>query len=119
MILSQISKQIFAITGAALAGSAMMFSAANAQVGPNSGAYYKAELTTPAAKQKELIRGVFVKCDGTSCRAPIASSAAKNMCLSIAREFGAVSAFSVGDRSFTPAEIEKCNGAKKTQVAKK
>ena len=43
---------------------------------------------------------------------------AKNMCISIAREFGEVSAFSAGDRVFTADELAACNGNKKEVIAK-
>ncbi len=119
MTLSTISTRMFAFTGAALVSSVLLFSATQVQAAPTTGTYYQAELVQPAAKQKELVRGVFVKCEGITCRAPIASSAAKNMCISIAREFGAVSTFKVGDRAFDAAEIAKCNGAKRIEVAKK
>jgi hypothetical protein len=40
------------------------------------------------------------------------------MCISIAREFGAVSSFSAGDRVFTADEVAACNGNKKEVIAK-
>lgn len=119
MTLSQISTRLFVLTGASICSAALLFGTTQAHAAPTGNAYYQAELAQAPLKQKELVRGVFVKCDGTACRAPIASSAAKNMCISVAREFGAVTAFKAGDRAFDAAEITKCNGGNKTNVAKK
>jgi hypothetical protein len=84
-----------------------------------SGAYYQVELAQPATVDKQLIRGVFVKCEGTACHAPLASSAPKNVCISVARELGEVTSFQAGNRTFDATEIAACNEKNKTQVAKK
>lgn len=119
MTLSQISTRLFVLTGASICSAALLFGTTQAHAAPAGNAYYQAELAQTPLKQKELVRGVFVKCNGTACRAPIASSAAKNMCISVAREFGAVTAFKAGERSFDAAEITKCNGGIKTKAAAK
>ncbi len=119
MTLSQISTRAAALAAAILTSATLIFIAPQAYAAAPSGSYYQAELAQAPAVQKQLVRGVFVKCEGTMCRAPIASSAAKNMCISVAREFGAVASFKAGERAFDAAEIEKCNGKVKTQVAKK
>ena len=102
--------------GAAAISATLLFAAPQAHA--TKGPYYKVELAQPAQSKQELLRSVFVKCEGTACRAPIASTAPKNMCISIAREFGQVSAFSAGDRVFTADELAACNGNKKEVIAK-
>ena len=89
------------------------------QVQAATGAYYSVELAQPATTAKNLVRGVFVKCDGTSCSAPEASSASKNVCISIAREFGEITSFKAGNRVFGATELATCNEKNKTQIAKK
>ena len=105
---------------AAIATSALFVGVApQVQAATGNAPYYQVELSQPAAIDKQLIRGVFVKCEGTACRAPLASSAPKNVCISIAREFGAVSSFKAGNRVFDATEIAACNEKTKTQIAKK
>ena len=105
---------------AAIATSALFVGVApQVEASTNNGPYYQVALSQPAAVDKQLIRGVFVKCEGTACRAPLASSGPKNVCISIAREFGEISVFKAGDRVFDASEIAACNGKIKTQVAKK
>lgn len=118
MTLSHVSARAGALAAAAVLSTSLLFGVATQAQAANNGPYYKVELAQPAASKQELLRSVFVKCEGTACRAPMASTAPKNMCISIAREFGAVSAFSAGDRVFTADELATCNGAKKEVIAK-
>jgi hypothetical protein len=118
MTLSHVSARLGTLAAAAVISTALLFSVAGQAHAANTGPYYKVELAQPASSKQELLRSVFVKCEGTSCRAPMASTAPKNMCISIAREFGAVSAFSAGDRVFTADELAACNGNKKEVIAK-
>ncbi|MVZ97669.1 hypothetical protein EUU23_08110 [Sphingorhabdus sp. IMCC26285] len=117
MTLSQVSSRIGALAAASVISATLLFVAPQAHAA-SSGPYYKVELAQPAASKQELLRSVFVKCEGTACRAPMASTAPKNMCISISREFGQVSAFSAGDRVFTAEEIAACNGNQKEVIAK-
>lgn len=118
MTLSQISSRASALVLAAATSSVLLFAAPQAHAAGNS-PYYKVELAQPAAKQKDVVRGVFVKCEGTACRAPMASSAPKNVCVSIAKEFGQVASFTAGDRTFDATEIAACNGNTNSAVAAK
>ncbi len=119
MTLSHVSARAGALAAAAILSTTLLFGVSTqAQAATSKGPYYQVELAQPAASKQELLRSVFVKCEGTACRAPIASTAPKNMCVSIAREFGAVAAFSAGDRVFTADEIAACNGNKKEVIAK-
>lgn len=117
MTLSHISARAGTLAAAAILSTSLLLGVAG-QAQAANGPYYKAELAQPAQSKQELLRSVFVKCDGTACRAPMASTAPKNMCISIAREFGEVTAFTAGDRVFGAEEIAACNGAKKETIAK-
>jgi hypothetical protein len=118
MTLSHISSRFGALVAAGAISATLLFVAPQAHAATAKGPYYQVELAQPAASKQELLRSVFVKCEGTACRAPMASTAPKNMCISIAREFGAVSAFSAGDRVFTADELAACNGNQKEVIAK-
>ncbi len=118
MTLSHISIRLGSFAAAAVVTSAMLFAAVPSAFAA-SGPYYKVELAQQTTVQKQLVRGVFVKCEGTACRAPITSSASKNMCTAIAREFGEVTAFQAGDRVFDAAEVAACNQKNKVNIAKK
>lgn len=109
MTLSHFSGRVGAIAAASVLSATLLFVAPQAHAA-NNAPYYKIELAQPAAAKQELLRSVFVKCEGTACRAPMASTAPKNMCISVARKFGAVAAFSAGERVFTADEIAACNG---------
>lgn len=110
MTLSHLSTRFVALAGAALISTTLLFVAPQAHAA--NGPYYKIVLAQPATAEQELLRGVFVKCEGENCRAPLASTAPKNMCISIAREFGEVTAFTAGERVFGVDEIAACNGKK-------
>jgi hypothetical protein len=118
MTLSQVSARLGTLAAAAVLSATLLVGVAGQAQAANNGPYYKVELAQPAQSKQELLRSVFVKCEGTACRAPLASTAPKNMCISIAREFGEVSAFSAGDRVFTAEELAACNGNKKEVIAK-
>ena len=113
------SARFGALAAATVLSTSLLFAVGGqAEAATAKGPYYQVELAQPAASKQELLRSVFVKCEGTACRAPMASTAPKNMCISIAREFGAVAAFSAGDRVFTADELAACNGNKKEVIAK-
>ena len=109
MTLSQVSARLGALAATSVISATLLFGVTTQAQAASSGPYYKIELTQPAASKQELLRSVFVKCEGTACRAPIASTAPKNMCISVARKLGSVSAFTAGERVFTADEIAACN----------
>ncbi len=117
MTLSHVSARLGTLAAAAVLSTTLLFGVAG-QVQAANGPYYQIELAQPAASKQELLRSVVVKCEGNACRAPQASTAPKNMCISIAREFGEVSAFSAGKRVFGAEELAACNGQKKEVIAK-
>ncbi len=117
MTLSQISARMGALAAASVLSATLLFVAPQAHAATN-GSYYKVELSAPTTAKPELLRSVYVKCEGTACRAPMASTAPKNMCISIAREFGEVAAFTAGERVFTAEEVAACNGKNAKAIAK-
>lgn len=117
MTLSHVSTHFGALVGAAVLSTGLLFGVTG-QAQAANGPYYKVELAQPATGQKQLLRGVFVNCDGANCRAPQASTAPKNMCITISRTYGEVTAFSAGDRVFDATEIATCNQKTKERIAK-
>ena len=80
--------------------------------------YYTVELAQPATAKQAIIRGVMFKCEGTSCRAPVVGSAPRNVCISVAKEFGEVASFKVGDRLLGADDLTSCNAKTKVNIAK-
>ena len=80
--------------------------------------YYTVELAQPAEAKQAIIRGVMFKCVGTSCRAPLAGSAPRNVCISVAKEFGQVVSFKAGDRVLGDTDLTNCNAKTKVNIAK-
>lgn len=117
MTLSQISARMGTLAAATVLSATLLVVAPQAHAAANN-SYYNAELAQPTAAKPKLLRSVYVKCEGTSCRAPMASTAPKNMCISIMREFGAVTAFTAGERVFTAEEVAACNGDNAKAIAK-
>jgi hypothetical protein len=117
MTLSHLSARMGTFAVAAVLSTTLLFGVAG-QAQAANGPYYKAELAQPTASKKEMLRSVFVKCEGTACRAPMASTAPRNMCISIAREFGEVTAFTAGDRVFDAEDLAVCNNKTKEVIAK-
>ena len=115
--LSHFSARLGALAAASALSATLVFVAPQAHAASN-GSYYKIELAQPTAAKPELLRSVFVTCEGTNCRAPMASTAPKNMCVSIARKFGAVAAFTAGERVFTADEVAACNADNAKAIAK-
>ena len=117
MTLSQISARMGTLAAATVLSATLLVVAPQAHAATNN-SYYNAELAQPTTAKPKLLRSVYVKCEGTSCRAPMASTAPKNMCISIVREFGAVTAFTAGERVFTAEEVAACNGDNAKAIAK-
>jgi hypothetical protein len=112
MNLSQTSSRFGAFVGAVATSAVLLFAHAN------TGRFYTVELAQPAASSKAVVRGVVFQCEGTSCRAPVASSAPRNVCASVAKEFGEVTSFKAGDRVLEADDIASCNSKKKVILAK-
>jgi hypothetical protein len=118
MTLSQTSTRFGALVGAFATSAVLLFAAPQAHAQSNAGRYYTVELAQPAAASKAIVRGVVFQCNGTTCRAPLTSSAPKNVCASVAKEFGEVTSFKAGDRLLEASDIDGCNAKKKVIIAK-
>jgi hypothetical protein len=116
MTLSQTFKRSGALFAAILTSGTLLFGAPAAHA-VAQGPHYKVQLVQPAPVKKMVIRGVVFQCEDTVCKAPIASSAPKNMCASVARELGEVAVFNAGDRQLTAEDMASCNAKKKTIIA--
>jgi hypothetical protein len=116
MNLSHTSSRFGALVGAVATSAVLLFAAPQAHA--NSGRFYTVELAQPAASSKAVVRGVVFQCEGTSCRAPVATSAPRNVCASVAKEFGEVTSFKAGDRVLEADDIATCNAKKKVVLAK-
>lgn len=116
MNLSQTSSRFGALVGAVATSAVLLFAAPQAHA--NAGRFYTVELAQPAVSSKAVVRGVVFQCEGTSCRAPLASSAPRNVCASVAKEFGEVTSFKAGDRVLEADDIATCNAKKKVVLAK-
>ena len=116
MNLSQTSSRFGALVGAVATSAVLLFAAPQAHA--NSVRFYTVELAQPAASSKAVVRGVVFQCEGTSCRAPVATSAPRNVCASVAKEFGEVTSFKAGDRVLEADDIATCNAKKKVVLAK-
>ncbi len=118
MTLSQVSARVGALAAAALVSGTLLFAAPQAHAATGKGAYYQVQLNQAPAASKKVVRGVFFKCEGTTCVAPLASSAPKNVCVSVAREFGEVSSFKAGTREFGAEDLAACNDKAPQNIAK-
>jgi hypothetical protein len=85
--------------------------AVGAAAGPAlaAGAYYQAELATPPAAERLIVREVVWKCGPGGCIAGKSNSLAKTDCAALAREAGPIRSFTVAGRALSAAELEKCN----------
>ncbi len=116
MTLSQISLRGGALLAATIASATLLFGAPAAHA-VAQGPHYKVQLAQPAPVKKTVIRGVVFQCEGTVCKAPLASSAPKNVCASVARELGEVAVFNAGDKALGAEDMANCNAKKKMIIA--
>ncbi len=119
MTLSHLSARFGVLSISIFASAALLIGApqAHAQSNNKASRFYTVELAEPAAQSRMIIRGVMFSCEGTNCRAAQASSAPKNVCANVAREFGEVVGFSAGNRTLSADEISTCNAKKKINIA--
>ena len=85
--------------------------AVGAAAGPAlaAGSYYQAQLATPPAAQRLVVREVVWNCGPAGCTAGKSNSLARTDCAALAREAGPVRSFTVAGRALGAAELEKCN----------
>jgi hypothetical protein len=98
----------------ALASSFTLIS--TAAVAQPTGGFYSMSLAQPAREAKPVVRGMLLSCNGAACTAGEGTSRPAIVCASIAREFGAVTAFRAGNESFDDAALAKCNAKAKAST---
>lgn len=84
---------------------------------PAAAASYSAKLATPTA-QRLIAPDITWACGADACQGSTSESRPIVLCESLAKRAGRVDSFLVDGRSFTAAELDKCNAAVKTEPAK-
>lgn len=97
------------LAGAALVGSLAVWSVAATAAG---GAYYRAELASPASDARFVARDVVWACKGASCIAGQGTSRPLIMCSALAKAAGQVASFTAGGKALDADELARCNAAK-------
>ena len=75
----------------------------------NNGNFYRVELAQPVEQTREVIGGVYWRCEGTSCVAQKGKSRPVVMCARLAREVGQVADFQSGERKLDAEKLARCN----------
>ena len=91
------------------AAAGLVALAATASPAIAAGAYYQAELASPPAAERLIVRGLVWKCGAGGCVAGRSNSRAVIDCSALAREVGTLRSFTVEGRSLAPDQLEKCN----------
>lgn len=99
---------VLPLLGVALAGGSTALPViANAA----GGAYYRAELSSPAPKGKFVARGIVWSCEGTNCVGARGTSRPLMMCAGLAKEAGEVKGFIADGKALEAEDLARCNGA--------
>ncbi|MHA4838959.1 CC_3452 family protein [Sphingopyxis sp. MSC1_008] len=99
----------FALAGAALIGGLAFASTAATAAG---GAYYRAELASPAPEARFVARDVVWACADAGCSAGQGTSRPLIMCSALARKAGPVTSFTAGGKALDADDLARCNAAK-------
>lgn len=73
------------------------------------GSFYDVLLANTVEVSKPVIRGLVFSCQSKSCSANEGNSRPAIMCVSVARELGAVMAFRAGEETLEDDALAKCN----------
>jgi hypothetical protein len=92
--------------------SALLIAAA-----PAAASTYSATLTTPT-NERIIARDIVWNCGSGTCQGATDESRPAVICQSLARHSGKVAGFLADGRAFTPAELDKCNAAAKSDSGK-
>ncbi len=84
-----------------------LFTATAAQ----AGSLYRATLAETPSERVHVIRRAPWVCEGDNCATDQARSRPANVCHSVARELGPVTAFTVDEEAFSDEELAECNQA--------
>jgi hypothetical protein len=83
---------------------------------PAAAANYSATLAAPASG-RFIARDITWNCGAAACQGATGESRPVVLCQSLAKKVGRIEAFLVDGRSFTPAELERCNASARSQSA--
>lgn len=95
----------------------LTLSAALLAVAPAAASTYSATLATPT-NQRIIARDIVWNCATGACQGATEESRPAVICQSLARRAGKVGSFLADGRAFTPAELDKCNSAAKSDPSK-
>lgn len=76
------------------------------------GAYYRAELASPATEARFVARDVVWACKGANCTAGQGTSRPVIMCAALAKAAGPIASFTAGGKALAADELARCNAAK-------
>lgn len=76
------------------------------------GAFYSAELASPAPDARFVARDVVWACKGTSCLAGQGTSRPLIMCSALVKKAGPVTSFTAGGKALEAEDLARCNAAK-------
>ena len=91
--------------------------AAGAMAAPAAAASYSAKLAAPTT-ERFIARDIVWACGADACQGSTQESRPAVLCQSLAKRAGKVDSFVVDGRAFTPAELDKCNVAAKSDAGK-
>lgn len=97
------------LAGAVTIGGLALWSTAATAAG---GAYYRAELASPAPEARFVARDVVWACKGASCIAGQGTSRPLIMCSALAKAAGPVTSFVAGGKALEADELARCNSVK-------
>lgn len=97
------------LAGAVTIGGLAFWSTAATAAG---GAYYRAELASPAPEARFVARDVVWACKGASCIAGQGTSRPLIMCSALAKAAGPVASFAAGGKALEADELARCNAVK-------
>lgn len=100
---------LLAIAGAVAIGGLTIWSPAATAGG---GAYYRAELASPATDARFVARDVVWACKGASCIAGQGTSRPLIMCAALAKAAGPVASFIAKGKALDADELARCNAMK-------
>jgi hypothetical protein len=95
----------------------LLVSALVAFAAPAAAATYSAKLSSPAPDHI-VARDMNWACASSSCQGATDESRPAVLCQALVKQAGRVESFAVDGRSFSDAELEKCNASAKGQAAK-
>ncbi len=100
---------LLSLSGAVLIGGLAFWSSAATAA---SGAYYRAELASPAPQARFVARDVVWACKDASCIAGQGTSRPLIMCSALVKTAGPVTSFTAGGKALEADELARCNAVR-------